>query len=461
MNMRPICLALTGALLIPLAACEPGDLLEVKDPDVVSPGGFQDETALPAVHAAAIGDFAVSYAGDPDQGDAGQVLMSGLVTDEFYHTGTFDTRESLDRRLLSETNPHVESTFRALHRARVSAERAANLFAEFAPDDEDHAEVLNLAGFTYVMFGENYCSGVPFSRVADDGSLEFGEPETTTQVFTRAVDRFDAALAVAGEAGSDAQQNLARVGRARALIGRGDYESAAEAVALVPTDFEYVMFHSESSPRQNNGVWSFNNNAGRWSIPDREGVNGLPYRSAGDIDGAVLDTRIPTEQIGNAQRTSLQGRGEHWAQLKYPERASSTTLASGIEARLIQAESALRNGAGGVSEFISLHNQIRGEFGLPPLDEVEVAAMTQREREDLHFRERAYGLWLTSHRLGDLRRLMWDYGRQQSEIFPVGTHHRAGAAYGDDTNIPIPFDEQNNPNAVGCMVRDDHQGRPS
>lgn len=453
-------LALTGTLIAMLAGCDPGDLLEIEDPDVALPGGFQDETALPAVHAAAIGDFAVSYAGDPDGGDEGQILISGLVADEFFHTGTFDTRESVDRRILAETNPHVESTFRTLHRARVSAERAVALFAEFAPDDEDHAEVLNLAGFSYVMFGENYCSGVPFSRLTDDGSLEFGEPETTTQVFTRAVERFGTALAVAVDADSDQQQNLARVGRARALIGLGEYAEAAEAAAVVPTGFEYVIFHSESSPRQNNGVWSFNNNAGRWSIPDREGVNGLPYRSAGDIDGAVLDTRIPTEQIGNAQRTSLQDRGEHWAQLKYAERASSTMLASGIEARLIQAEAALRNGAAGVSEFIGFHNQIRGEFGLPPLDEAVVGAMTQHEREDLHFRERAYGLWLTSHRLADLRRLLWDYGRQQSEIFPVGTHHRAGAAYGDDTNIPIPFDEQNNPNFIECMTRDDHQGRP-
>lgn len=451
-------LASTVVLAAGLGACDPGDLLEVKDPDVVQPGNFEDETALPAVHANAVGDFVVSYAGDPED-DAGQVLISGLVADEFIHTGTFDTRESIDRRVLAETNPHIESTFRALHRARVSAERAADLFAEFAPDDEDHAEVLSLAGFTYVMFAENYCSGVSFSRIAEDGSLEFGEPETTSQVFQRAVARFDAALAAAIDADSDEQQNLARVGRARALLGLGDYEGAAEAAALVPTDFEYLMFHSESSPRQNNGVWVFSNDAGRWSIPDREGVNGLPYRGDGDVDGAVRDPRVATQQIGLAQRTSLRSRGEHWGQLKYAERTSSTSLATGVEARLVQAEAALRRGAGGLAEFVSLHNQVRSEFGLTPLDEAEVDAMSQREREDLHFRERAYGLWLTSHRLADLRRMLWDYGRQQSEIFPTGTHHRAGAAYGDHTSIPIPFDEENNPNSEGCMTRDDHQGR--
>jgi hypothetical protein len=50
--------------------------------------------------------------------------------------------------------------------------------------------------------------------------------------------------------------------------------------------------------------------------------------------------------------------------------------------------------------------------------------------------------------------MMWDYGRQQSEIFPVGAHHRAGAPYGTHTNIPIPFDEQNNPDFDQCIDRD-------
>jgi starch-binding outer membrane protein, SusD/RagB family len=134
-------------------------------------------------------------------------------------------------------------------------------------------------------------------------------------------------------------------------------------------------------------------------------------------------------------------------------------LANGVEARLIEAEAALRQGDAGLPTFLALHSDLRQRVGLGALDAVAVGAMSQREREDLHFQERAYWLWLTSHRLGDLRRLMWDYGRHQSEIFPVGSHHRAGAPYGEDTNIPIPFDEQNNPLAAQCLTRNDEAGR--
>jgi starch-binding outer membrane protein, SusD/RagB family len=302
--------------LLALAACDFDRILEVDDPDVVLPGDVQSPAGLPAVRANAIGDFAVAYAGNPATGNEAQILISGLVADEFIHTGTFDTRESIDRRIVVETNPHVESTFRLLHRARVSAERATELFAQFGPNTAHHAEMQNLAGFTYIFFGENYCSGVPFSRLLPDGQFEFGEPQTTTQVFERAIARFDAAEATATAAGSAAQEHMARLGRARALLGLGRYAEAAAVAALVPTEFQYVVFHSETTTRQNNGVWQFNNSQGRWSIADREGGNGLPFRSDGNIAGAVQDPRIPTVQIGFSQRGALRARGEHWGRAR-------------------------------------------------------------------------------------------------------------------------------------------------
>ena len=441
--------------ILGLAACD--GILDVDDPDVVLPETMEGPETLPAVRAHAFAEFSVAYGANPAAGRTGEILNSGLLTDEFIHTGTFDTREAIDRRVLVDTNPHVQTAFHDLHRARIAAERATDVFSRHDANTARHAEMQNLAGFTYVMFGENYCSGVPFSRIADDGTLEYGEPETTTQTFGRAVAHFAEALDVATAAGSDAQQNLARLGRARALLGLGQYEAAAAVAAEVPTAFEYVIFHSETSTRQNNGVWAFNNSAGRWSVADNEGGNGLPYRTDGRIDGEVQDPRIPSFHIGGAQRTALRP-DEHWGQLKYPERSSSTVLANGIEARLIEAEAALRAGDGGVASFTALHDGIRATVGLAPLDPIEVGVMSQTQREDLHFQERAYWLWLTSHRLGDLRRLMWDYGRQQEDLFPVGQHHRGGA-YGTATNFPIPFDEQNNPLATECITRDDHLGR--
>jgi hypothetical protein len=53
-------------------------------------------------------------------------------------------------------------------------------------------------------------------------------------------------------------------------------------------------------------------------------------------------------------------------------------------------------------------------------------------------------LWLTSHRLGDMRRLIREYGRHKNTVFPVGISPNGGT-FGTDVSLPIPFREQNNP----------------
>jgi hypothetical protein len=75
---------------------------------------------------------------------------------------------------------------------------------------------------------------------------------------------------------------------------------------------------------------------------------------------------------------------------------------------------------------------------------------------DLLFEERAYWLWLTGHRLGDLRRLIRQYGRTANQVFPVGAVPPGVAAntYGSDVNFIIPADERNNPLFRGCINRD-------
>jgi starch-binding outer membrane protein, SusD/RagB family len=451
--------ALLALPLLGLAGCDLDSLLRVSDPDVVLPETMEGPLTLPAVRGHALTEFALAYVGAPIGGGntEGQILMSGLLADEFMHTGTFDTRENLDRRIADERNPHVGTVFHNLHRARAAAELAGEVFGRHGPNTLGHAEAHNLEGLTLIMLAETFCSGVPVSNMDAAGNIEFGAPQTTVQLFQSAIQRFDAARAVASAGGLTEQQHLANVATARALLGLGRYQEAAAAAANVPTGFEYVIWHSENTARQNNGVWAMNNLAGRWSIPDREGANGLPYRSDGRIDGAVQDPRIPSTHIGLAQRTGLRP-DEHWGQLKYPLRAFNTIVANGIEARLIEAEAALRNGVAGLPDFLLLHNELRARVDLPPLDAAALGLMSQAEREDLHFRERAYWLWLGGRRLGDLRRIMWDYGRSQSDIFPVGQHHRGGA-YGTDTNLPIPFDERNNPLSEGCLQRDDSAGR--
>jgi hypothetical protein len=73
---------------------------------------------------------------------------------------------------------------------------------------------------------------------------------------------------------------------------------------------------------------------------------------------------------------------------------------------------------------------------------------------NLLFAERARWLWLTAHRLGDLRRLVRQYSRPANTVFPVGPYFKSNfPTYGVDVNIPVPVTEKNNPNFAGCLDR--------
>jgi hypothetical protein len=435
--------ALGAALLAAVGACDTDRILRVEDPGAVRPEDINSPAALPAVLAAAVGDFAVAYTGSGDE--EGQVLTSGLLADEWRNSDTFGTRIEVDRRDIRDNNATIQDVFRQMQRARSTAERAAEAFGRLDPNSAGQAESLNLAGFSYILFAENYCSAVPFSSI-DPATSEFryGAPLTTAQMLDTALARFDAALAATTAAESPEQVNLASVGRGRALLNMGRFAEAAAAVAAVPSDFTYLVEHSENTSRQWNGVWEYNQNEGRWSVADQEGGNGLPYISSGDPRTESMDT----------EETGFDGVTPLFTQQRYPDRESDAVLASGAEARLIEAEAALQ--AGGGAAFLTALNAARASAGaLPALTAASVPAAREGQ-VDLLFRERAFTLWLTSHRLGDMRRLVRQYGRAAESVFPTGTYPKGGS-YGADVSFPVPVDERNNPEFSGIQSCDNTQ----
>jgi hypothetical protein len=145
--------------------------------------------------------------------------------------------------------------------------------------------------------------------------------------------------------------------------------------------------------------------------------------------------------------------------MKYPDRATPATIADGVEARLIEAEAALKGGnaAGALATLNALRSDgallaLRGypAGSLPPLT-LQVGTAGQ---VDQLFKERAYWLFLTSHRIGDLRRLIWQYGRAANSVFPTGPYFKGGN-YGTDVNSPVPQQEQNNPKYVAGSCKQD------
>ena len=433
-----------------MAGCNTDKLLKVTDSDVVSPDALVGKSVLPSALAAATGDFAVAFAGS--SGSEGQAQISGLMVDELFNAESFPTRIELDQRNTNPVNGTMLTIFRDIARARATTDAVADRFKEFDATNRSYAEVLALAGFTRVLMAENYCSGVPLSSANADGSFTYGVPQTTTQLLAEATTKFDAAIAIATAGGTAAssQLNLARLGKGRVLLNLARYADAAAAVAAVPSNFRYVIFHSENSGRQNNGINAFSQLQRRFAIPDREGINGLPFASLSDPRAPAFRVGIGFDAVTPLIVTS-----------KYATRTSSTPLAEGSEARLIEAEAALQ--AGNTALYLQKLNEARASAVTYPATAagganaaspapIASAPATRDAQVDLLFQERGLTMFLSSHRLGDLRRLVRQYGRGQATVFPVGPYFKGGV-YGDDVNIPVPFEERNNPEFKGCLDR--------
>lgn len=436
-SRRGVSVVAVGALLL-LGAAGCDSLLEVTDPDIVTPESLQSGEGIATLRAGALGDLAVALSGSAagHGATAGLTVMSGLMSDEYDYSGTFPTRREADTRLVQNTNGTMDQIYGNLHRARASAEATTELAAQFGGASETESEMQSVVGYAYVMFGETFCSGVPFSKAPPDGGeLVFGEPLSTDEMFSRAVDWFDQAIASAG--GGTKAANLARVGKARALLGLGQIEAAAAGVAAVPTEFVYNIEHSSNSRRQENGIYIMTTVRRQYSVAEGKGGNGLRYRSA-------MDPRVPWDggtSLGQDDRTP------YFNQLKFASESAPVPLASGLEARLVEAEAAAR--AGDASALAAFHNPLRASVGLEALD---FSGMSVDEMRDLHFRERAFWLYSTGHRQGDLRRLVRVYGEPVSEVFPWGAYFKGGQ-YGSEVNFPVPESEKNNPNYAGCLDR--------
>jgi hypothetical protein len=442
------------ALTLPLAGCE--NILEVTDPDIVTPDNLLDEIGLQTLRNGVIGEFNLAYSGGGSTD--GMIMTSGLFTDEWMHSGTFTTRFQAETRSIPDDNGTLEGMFRRLQRARNSAEEAARKIGDSpgGATDERVPEMLMYAGFTYLAFAENYCNGVPFSLQPETGDTEFGAPETGSQIFDRAIAAFQAALAHGAVAADIA--DASRVGVGRAMVGKGDYAGASAAVAGVASDFVKWTRHSNNSGNERNQIYEFNVSVGRWSLGDTEGVNGLDFRTAGDpriqsalCPGCAFDT---SEQVPGTPSV-----GDNWQFTNYVSRENPVRLAAGVEARLIEAEALLGSNPAG---WLAAMNAIRADWAthavalrgdaagtLAPL----VDPGTQAAREDLHFRERAFWNFSTGQRLADLRRLVRQYGRNSDTVYPIGPYWKPGANYGVDLNIIVPLDEENNPNFTGCLDR--------
>lgn len=454
---------LAGAALA-ATACNLDKTLKVNDVDVATLGNLFNKSGLPVLYGGALSDFQVELTGT----DA-SVTMPGLLTDELRDIDTFPTRIEVDQRHITmagslTTNGTVQTWFRNMQRARVSLERASSAYQQFDPANGNLAEMHALEGLMYVMFAEDWCNGVSFSEFNNGTNTVYGPPQTKAQMLTLAVAQFDSAIAIAK---SSQNRYLAEVGRGRALLDEGQFDQAAAAVADVPVTFQYYTYNSTNSASEQSGIFiNTGPQSKRYAVADKDGGNGLAFRT----EGRDSSTKNNPGQVGDPRvRWYLSGVGQDGSSpayytLKYPDFVTGVVVASGVEAKLIEAEDLLHNGN---ASWLDTLNALRANASLlnappytlsgqspagvlPPL----TAATTAAGNQDILFHERAFWLYLTGHRLGDMRRLVTQYGWSPESVFPTGTYQgAAGGPMGTDVNFPIPIDEQNNPNSKGCLDR--------
>lgn len=502
-----------SSLLTLLSACDLSRFVSSEgETGVFDPERIQSrETALGLFNGAIVA-FREAFAGSPAQGGVVRLtsmftdeMMSGVVfgvptlpsaataptilqqTNEIYqvHTRRFPDDKKLVRQM-------QEAVFRRLNLTRNQSADAIHAIRTYTsnlpPDLIGHMH--SIRGWSMIYLAEVFCSGIPLTEYKGGGGFTYAPPVTSDSVYKLAVVQFDSALALFKD--SINYQQFASLGKGRALLNLGQYGQAANAVKDVQTGYVFANPYAPSGASSLiSTVWSSQNTNPELLIGtpgDRKGINGLPYSSSND-------PRIPLVNHPRQHATYptvykipawLFPKGSPWNGISdRPYNAQLFVVSNGIAARLIEVENQLNSGGGdwlsalnalrtnGVSEYDT--TLIINDNGMDGIDTVKVIDTvwkagagnvvglapladpgTREDRIKLLYSERAYWLYFTGNRQGDLRRMVRQYGFKQEEVYPTGpVAVEPFRTYGDEVNIPVPYSEDRiNPEYNGCLNRD-------
>jgi starch-binding outer membrane protein, SusD/RagB family len=410
---RRLTWVVAAAGLLGTTACDLDRLLRIETPSRVAEDPF-----LVPENAALI---ASSSAADFECALGAYIVTSALAAGEFAEGTQTASRWSYDRRSVEAREAHYATfgcatigVYTPINTAVYTNDQAARLLAGWTDAQVPNrqrllAQSAAFAGYSLILLAEGFCSGV----------IAVGPELTPTQIFDSAVVRFNVAITAAQAANDATLLNLARVGMARALRGKGDLAAAATFAAQVPANFVYSINGSTTAARRNNRIFAQNNSASAVTVAPA-------YRNL-MVDG-VPDTRVVAIDAGNNTSDQIN---RLWRQQKYASLTAPTPVATGIEAQLILAEA-----QGGTAGFTILEN-LRTAAGLPALTDAERANFQATLLE-----ERNRWLWLQGSRWFDLRRT------PTLPLVPApGTPYAKGGVYGDQRCWPLPDVEKfSNPN---------------
>lgn len=452
---RVLAAAAVGAALFTLGCGNlKDDLLTAEDPDVISPAAISTPEAADALRVGALSRLRNMTAGS-GQGDS-PWMFSGLLTDEWKSGDTFLQRNETDQRTVQENNANLNPVYRDIHRSRTAAREALDALKKYKPTPASNlGQMYFVMAFAEMQLAEWFCNGQPLGD-ASTGVPEYGPPMTNQAIFTLALAHLDSALSftTATDAATIAVKNSISIVKGRVLIDLGQFAAAATAVAGVPTSYTLNMTFSLTGG--NNQIWSLNTSAKRWVVGDSfdtAGIikNAIPFASLKDPRVPVTGTSTGSSPAGKSFDTAT-----NFIFQTLFGRTDPTPLVNGIDARLIEAEAQLNANdfAGMTATLNALRGapQVLGVVTTPVITPALTAPATKAAAADMFFREKALWTFSRGQRLGDLRRLIRQYGRTQDNVFPVGTFFKGGS-YGTDVNFPVHVDEQNNPEFKGCADR--------
>ncbi|HET7622736.1 MAG TPA: hypothetical protein VFK39_12605 [Gemmatimonadaceae bacterium] len=401
--------------LVATVACN--DMLRVDDPVNLTPDDLKEGSVALTVNGVR-GAFQSMF----DY----YVMHTAILTDEMILAGTFPYRAEMDARSITSNNEGLlGDLYTPLSTARFMADTAVAILDAAAGTGDETERLKGLAlskyyaAYTRMLLAEAFCKS----------AINGGQGLTSDERMADALTAFQDAGTAAQAAGDAELLAASKLGEARANLWLGQYPAAAAAAAEVPNSLSLKAYYSTSSVAQKNKITRLTyaiDEARRFTVGDGSldftGHEAWAYLAEWEALG-LLEERPDLTSFNAAVPVVLQ--------LKYPTADTPIVMASGEEARLIEAEVKLRGsdpgGAAAVVDSLRSTNWGLGAITFSGNLTTDLPVMA---------RERARELWLTGERLPTLRR----YLKDGVDLFP-------GGKQGSDTCFPVPQRElDTNPN---------------
>ena len=372
------------ALVFLTAGC--GDLFDIENPGQTLDSDLNNPDMIPILItglSADVSDFMDNFPFDVAR-LSDEMAGSGSYAD----TGYFRVGWAVQ----DEVNGAWEQAHEAIWMAELHVDRILNDMGDLTGVDyEDYvSRAFVLQGVSHKILGENYCQAV----YSDEGA--FGNLEPRTVAFDSAVAAFTRALSYGSE-----WTMAAHAGLASAYVGLGNWSQAASEAAMVDDDFLMVAYYDISD--NYNELYDETHNRHEMSAYNTYAGSFDPNW---DPRAPITDCRVG----GCANELGADGVTPMLRQEKYDNPGSEIPILSGAEARLIQAEAALRNGD--LATFTTQINRLRAIWGLDPIAQPASAGALEYPNAyddgwSILDGERMLTLWLEGRRMWDLDR--WDH----------------------------------------------------